>query len=228
MTTGLNTNPATAPVAPVSGVPMPKRTYPRRRNPALASLGVLLVVIGALAGWQFVRVATAGDDAVIAVYQQVPQGGKLTAADLQVVRIAPVKGLTPVPASMMSAIVGQYATVTLMPGTLLTTAEVTRTTAIGADQAVVGLELTAPQRPQRALRPGDHVLLIQVPAASGGTTTDASVPDLPVTPATVQDVGEPDNQDTAVVDVLVPQSVAGTLAALANLQRVSVVLVSGG
>jgi hypothetical protein len=71
-------------------------------------------------------------------------------------------------------------------------------------------------------------MLIQVPAPNGATTGDsAAVPDLPSTPATVQDVGKPDNQNTAVVDVLVPQTVSSTVAALANLQRISVVLVAG-
>jgi hypothetical protein len=211
-----------------AGAPMPRRSYPRRRSPALVSLGVVLVVIGALAGWQFVQSATSADRQVIAVYQDVPQGEQITADDLQVVGIVPVHGLLPIAASRMSSVVGQYAKVTLVPGTLLTDADLSTSNVVGPDDAVIGLELTANQRPQRTLRPGDHVMLVPIPAANGGGAADqADVPVMSILPATVVDVGHPDNQNTAVVDVLVPKGDATAVAGLANLSRVAVILVAG-
>jgi len=205
--------------------PMPRRPNPRRRSPALASLGVVLVVVGALAGWRYVSAASSDDRPYIAVFQPVSAGEQITAADLQVVTITSARGLTPVPASEMDTIVGEYAKVALLPGTLLTHGDVTPTNAVGPNQALVGLKLAATQRPGRALRAGDHVLLVSVPQSNG--TNQASGTSLPLLPATIVDVGAPDNENTAVVDVLVPVSDATSVAALANLGQVSVVLVAG-
>jgi hypothetical protein len=204
---------------------MPRRANPRRRSPALASLGVVLVVVGALAGWRYVAAASSDSRPYIAVYQQVSAGEQIKAGDLQVVTITSVRGLTPVPASEMQSIVGQFAKVSLVPGTLLTAADVTPTNAVGPNQALVGLKLAATQRPGRGLRAGDHVLLVAVPQANG--TDQATGTSLPPLPATIVDISAPDNQNTAVVDVLVPVAQATAVAALANLGQVSVVLVAG-
>jgi hypothetical protein len=220
---------AAPPAMPATGIQppaaMPRRSNPRRRSPALASLGVVLVVIGALAGWRYVGAASSDSHPYIAVYQQVSVGEQITSADLQVVTITSVRGLTPIPASQMSSIVGQFAKVALVPGTLLTTGDVMATNAVGANQALIGLELAATQRPGRRLRPGDHVLLVSVPQSSGANQAGST--SLPLLPATVVDVNAPDNQNTAVVDVLVPVAEATSVAALANLSQISVVLVAG-
>ncbi len=221
---------AAPPAIPATGVqapaPMPRRSNPRRRSPALASLGVVLVVIGALAGWRYVGAASSDSHPYIAVYQPVSPGEQITSGDLQVVTITTARGLTPIPASQMSSIVGQFAKVALVPGTLLTTGDVTSTNAVGPNQALVGLKLAATQRPGRTLRPGDRVLLVSVPQSSGATQTGG--PTLPLLPATVVDVNAPDDQNTAVVDVLVPVAEATSVAALANLNEIAVVLVAAG
>jgi hypothetical protein len=191
----------------------------------MASLGIVLVVVGALAGWQYVASASSGSHPYLAIYQQVPVGEQITAADLQVVSIVPVHGLTPIPSSQMSRVVGQYAKVALVPGTLVTNAQLTPTNAVGPNQALVGLKLAATQRPGRALRPGDKVMLVAVPDQNGAV--DADSPTLPMLQASVVDVGSPDTDNTAVVDVLLPMTNVSVVAALANESRVSVVLVSG-
>jgi hypothetical protein len=221
---------AAPPAVPTTGIhppaAMPRRSNPRRRSPALASLGVVLVVIGALAGWRYVAAASSDSRPYIAVYQQVSVGEQITSADLQVVSITSVRGLTPIPASQMSSIVGQFAKVALVPGTLLTAGDVTTTNAVGPNQALIGLKLGATQRPGRGLRAGDHVLLVSVPQSAG--SSQAGAPSLPLLPAIVIDVNAPDTQNTAVVDVLVPVAEATAVAALANLSEISVVLVAAG
>lgn len=206
-------------------VPLPRRASPRRRSPALASLGVVLVVVGALAGWQYVSAMSAKDRPYLAVYQEVSAGEQISRDDLQVVSISSSRGLTPIPAAQMDTIVGQFAKVALVPGTLLTDGDVTPTNAVGPNQALVGLKLAATQRPGRRLRAGDHVLLVSVPEANG--TDQSAGTTLPLLPATIVDVGAPDTDNTAVVDVLVPVTDATAVAALANLGQVSVVLVAG-
>ena len=95
--------PPASPATSGSPVPaaMPRRPNPRRRSPALASLGVVLVVVGALAGWRYVAAASSDSRPYIAVYQPVSAGEQITAADLQVVTITSARGLTPIPASQM-------------------------------------------------------------------------------------------------------------------------------
>src|ERR1700748_3419190 len=77
----------------------PRRGNPRRRSPAMVSIGVLLVVLGALGAWRFVGVAASGTHPYLAVYRPVPLGQKITADDLQVVSITHADGLSPVPSS---------------------------------------------------------------------------------------------------------------------------------
>ncbi len=215
--------------APPNGImPAPPRAGGRRRrSPVMASLGVLLVVLGALGGWRYVAASSTATDAYIAVYQAVPVGAEITSDDLQTVQITTARGLTPIPASDASRVIGQYAKVALVPGTLLTDGDLMPTNAIGTDQALVGLQLTATQRPGRTLKPGDQVLLIEVPPVTGVSSV-ADTSTMPTTPATVVEVGDPDNNNNAVVDVVIPVADAGVVASFANQSRVSVALVAGG
>jgi hypothetical protein len=193
----------------------------------MASFGVLLVVIGALAGWRYVASNSTATDAYIAVYQGVPVGGQITAEDLQAVNISTARGLSPIPASDADKVIGQYAKVELVPGTLLTDADLMATNAVGPGQALIGLQLTAAERPDRALKPGDQVLLIEVPPTNGlgaQDTTGTTTMTMATMPATVVEVGEPDNTGNAVVDVVIPVADAPVVAWFANQSRVAVVL----
>ncbi len=201
----------------------------RRRSPAMASLGVILVVVGALAGWRYVASTTTGTDTYLAVYQAVPVGGQITADDLQSVRISTARGLAPIPAADASTVIGQYAKVDLVPGTLLTDGDLMATNAIGPDQALIGLDLTSSERPGRTLKPGDHVLLVEVPPDTGiSSAADTETATMPTMPATVVEASDPDTNNNAVIDVVIPVADASVVAAFANESRVAVVLVSGG
>jgi hypothetical protein len=191
----------------------------------MVSLGVVLVIIGALAGWRYVASASTGTRAYIAVYQAVPMGGRITADDLQSVSISSARGLTPIPVSEAHRVIGEYAKVPLVPGTLLTDGELTTSNAIGPNQAMVGLQLGPGQRPGRQLKAGDQVLLVLVPPTNGDTGTDpATMANLA---ATVVEASAPDTNNSAVVDVVIPVNDASAIAAYAKLGRISAVLVSG-
>jgi hypothetical protein len=219
------TAPSGAPTMVVPPAP-PRRMNPRRRNPAMASLGVLLVVIGALGAWRYVGVAASGTHAYLAVYAQVPMGGVVTAADLQVVRITPAAGLLPIAASRMDEVVGTYAKVDLYPGTLLTTDELTHTASPAPDQALVGLKLAADQRPGRVLRTGEHVVLVLVPDASSTVTPTPGVA-LPTWQATVAGIYDVQTDGSQVVDVFVANADLAAVATAADADRIAAVLVAG-
>jgi hypothetical protein len=205
---------------------MPKVGPRRRRNPALASLGVVLVVVGALGGWRYVVAAGPQTASYLAVYQRVPVGAKITMDDLQTVSITSAHGLTPIPASEMDRVVGEYAQVELVPGTLLTDAEIATKNVVSPGQALIGLELSSSQRPGRALKAGDKILLVSVPS-TGGADDTGTVAKMPTTPATVVGVTTPDNDDNSVVDVTVPVTDASIVAVYADQNRIAAVLVAG-
>jgi SAF domain len=197
----------------------------------MVSLGVVLVVVGALAGWRYVASSSSGAHAYLAVYQPVSIGEKITSDDLQSVTITSARGLTPIPAAQASRVIGEYAKVDLVPGTLLTDGDLASSNAVGANQALIGLQLSSQQRPARALKPGDRVLLISVPPAAG---VDASIDPtsvaatMPVLPATVIEASAADDSGDAVIDVVIPVQDASVVASFANQGRVAAVLVSEG
>ncbi|HEY2791467.1 MAG TPA: flagellar biosynthesis protein FlgA [Micromonosporaceae bacterium] len=232
---------STAPTLPAPAYPPTNGVAPnsvprvgpgRRRSPALVSLGVVLVIVGALGAWRYVASASATTHPYLAVYRAVPIGGQIVAADLQSVSITPAHGITPIPASQASRVIGEYATVALVPGTLLVDGELSTTNAIGPNEALVGLDLAPAQRPNRKLQPGDHVLLIEVPEPNGSgaaASTSSSAPqNMPTMPATVRDVGIADNDGNVVVDVVVPQDSGSLVAYFADQSRVAAVLVAAG
>jgi hypothetical protein len=228
------TAPKGAPAAPPPGAPgfapgvaPPRRTNPRRRSPALVSLGVVLVVLGALAGWRFVGIAASGTHPYLAVYNAVPMGGQIQASDLQVVHITPADGLLTIGAGDIDEVVGTYAKVDLYPGTLLTTDQLTHTPGPGVNDALIGLQLQPDQRPGRDLKSGDHVMLVEMPDPAAANSTVTPPGGLPTWPATVIEVEDVATDGSQVVDVQVARPDLAVVAALADASRVAVVLVAG-
>jgi hypothetical protein len=202
----------------------PRRGTPRRRSPAMVSIGVILVVLGALGAWRFVGVAASGTHPYLAVYRPVAIGAPITAADLQVVRITSAAGLNPIDADEEHLVIGRYARVQLVPGSLLTAAELTRSPSPGAGQALVGLQLKPNQRPSRSLRPGQKVTLIQTPDQSS-TKFDPNA--APTWDASVLDVSAVQNDGSQVIDVIVDSGDVAAVATMGNAGRIVAVLVPG-
>ncbi len=178
----------------------------RQRRIGLAALAVVLVVgFGALAGALVLR---SGDRvAVVAVVHAVPAGGQVKAGDLGIVDVA-VAGIPTVPATSLTALVGRYAAVPLISGTLLSPVSLTDQPKPGPGEAVVGLQLPVGRLPMDALHSGDVLRLVLVPrdgaaagasvlvqratvlqsnrdAVNGGTAVSVLVPDTQATALTV-------------------------------------------
>jgi len=228
VSTQIHAGPA-VPLAPIPPAAPPVGPS-RRRSPALVSLGVVLVVLGALAGWRYVASVSGGAHAYIAVYQPVRMGDRITADDLQSVTISSARGLTPIPAADADRVIGQYAAVPLVPGTLLTDADLVASNRVGPAQALLGLDLSPMQRPNRSFAPGDTVMLVAVPPpAGGGDTGSAPTPQstMPTMSATVVGIGQPDADGNLVVDVVIPKASADVVAWYADQNRIAAALVAG-
>ncbi len=220
----------TLPTSPRHATPSSLRISPaaRRRSTPWIALGVLLVLGCALA-FGVVSTRLGERQAVLAVARHVPAGQVLDAADLATVHVTVDPGLRPIPASEQPRVVGRPAAVPLLPGALLTPAELGAPSTLGSGQAVVALALKAGRFPP-ALASGARVLVADTGAGSGTTPADGSSAVLADTPlaesATVVDVQRPadETQDTTVVSLQVTASSASRLAAAGAADRVALVL----
>jgi len=148
----------------------PSQTRRRRNWPRIGAALGLAVACGALSVALY---ASAGArKPVLAVARAVPAGSVITASDLRAVRVADDPGLAPIPVGAVGGVLGQHAAVALVPGTLLTRADLSGGPTIPAGWASVGLDLKAGQLPA-GLIPGQTVVVVITPpagqAASAGS-----------------------------------------------------------
>lgn len=203
--------PLDAPVAP------PKVVRQRRMRPGLLGLAVLLVVLGGL-GSAFAVTSVRATGTYLAVAREVPVGRELTADDVIRVQVAGGQGLSPVPASKLDEVVGMRATVPLVPGTLLTMAQLTDAPMVGPGQQQIALGLKASEVPAKELRPGDKVLLFSTPDRNERTTAPSTR-----FQATVIDTARPDKANTVLYLALASRDVPAVVN-LAAANRIAVVL----
>ncbi|XVU24224.1 SAF domain-containing protein [Actinoplanes sp. CA-054009] len=210
----------------------PKLVSPRRRSQARIAASVAIVVVFALAGWWFYRTQTA-QLPYLAVSQQVPIGTPISKADLTIAYLNGAGGLSPIPADQASRVLGKQAAVTLVPGTLLTTAQLADKVFPAPGQLLVGISLKATALPATVLHPGDKVQLVQTPdprgavSVTGRSGADPALLNPPTTPAAVVDVGSPTPAGDRVVDVTVAATVGPHIAALAAAGRIAIVVSAG-
>ncbi|WP_049574634.1 hypothetical protein [Nonomuraea sp. SBT364] len=138
---------------------------PRERKPALAALALLLILGGALA--TTLLVLRSGDRvSAIRIVQQIGAGQRFTPQALEEVQIADT-GIAYVSWSQRQKVLGSFAAVTILPGTLLTSdMGVDASEELGPGKAVVGLALKPGQMPQ-GLEKGDRVQVVYVPGDEG-------------------------------------------------------------
>lgn len=160
--------------------------------------GVVLVVGCALA-FGLASLRLSGDDAVLAVAQPVPAGQVLTASELRVVRVSPAAGLQPVLAGAESTVLGRPAAVTLVPGTLLTSADLGSPPAGAGAADVVALALKAGAFPP-SLGPGDSVAVVPVAtsASAAGAPLTGNLPPIAAVVVGVQAAPQGSSADEVV------------------------------
>lgn len=211
--------PVSAPVEP------PKVVRQRRMRPGLLGLAILLIALGGL-GAAFAVTSVRATGSYLAVSRQVPVGTALSPDDLVSVQVAGGQGLKPVPAADIDKVVGLRAAVTLVPGTLLSMAQLTEKPLLGRGQQQVAVGLKPGQVPAKQMRSGDKVLLVSTPAqnAAGdqrpnqvtryeGTVVDATLPD--------EDEAD---RGTTILYVAVANRDAPAVVTLASQGRLAVIL----
>lgn len=178
----------------------------RKRRPGMVAAGVVLV--GGFATVAAGLVARSDHTvAVLAVARPVAAGQVLTTSDLRVARISG-SGLSAMPASALSSVVGETATGALQPGTLLVASMLSRSPVPGAGLQVVAVAEKSTLVPV-GVTAGRYVSLVQV--AAQGRSGSAAGPVL-VDRARVVGVRVDQTGGTTVLSVEVPSQLAPAVA----------------
>lgn len=214
---------AASPVAAPYAVP---RVAPQRRwRPALVWLAVALVAAGGLIAAAVLRkVGTTAE--YLAVSSTVEVGSTIERSDLSTVRITVDPALKPIRASAADEVIGKFAAVALVPGTLLTRAQLTDTAVPGQGEQLVGLSLPQERLPAERIKPGARVLLIVT--ADGGPVGDQQATAAPLSiKATAVDVRAGAKEGTTLLNVAVADRDGPLIASRAAAGRIVVALTSG-
>jgi hypothetical protein len=209
-----------APPAPAAqGLAPPPRL---RRRPALIAGAVVSICLGALlAAWAWS--STSATQEVLAARDTIARGAVITSDDIARVRISSDPALAPLPASAYDDLLGQFAALDISAGGLLTAESITADPMPPEGMSVVGVALTSAQVPSLALRSGDRVRVVVTPGE--GAETVAATPAF----SEAEVVGSRTDELTGelLVDLMIPQSEATTLAARVSTGNVALVLDSG-
>lgn len=216
------------------------RTEPNRlpapvriRRPILA-IASIAVVFASVAVFVSIYSRASHQVAVIAITRSVQPGERITVNDLGSANVVVSGTVAPVPVSQAQDIVGQFAAVALVPGSLLTMADVSNVHPLASGDAVVGIALKDGQLPSAGVEPGDQVMVVQTgtpgtPApststASGGANSSTGVL---VPSARVYGVASPPLNSSGaseLVSIEVSSTVAAEVSVAAAADQVSLVL----
>ena len=219
-TTRTTTSPIDSATAPSRQDPIAPRG---RRRPGVIAAGVFIGVLGAIgAAWM---VGAAGDRTeVVVMARDVAFGAPLRAEDLTTTWAALDPSVSVVAAADLDAVVGRIAGAHLTTGAIVVPEQLLEAGPPGAGQALVPLPVTTDRLPAGGLVAGDRLLVVDSP------TTAADPPE--VEPAafevTVVRVGAADLNGVAVLDVVVEEGDARSLAARAATGRFALVLLAPG
>lgn len=206
----------------------------RVRRPILA-VASIAVVFASVAVFVSIYSRANHQVAVIAITRSVQPGERIAANDIGSSNVVVSGTVSPVPVAEARDVVGKFAAVALVPGSLLTMADVSNSHPLGSGDAVVGIALKDGQLPSSGVEPGDDVMVVQTatpgtpaPATStvsgsGDTSTGVLVPS-----ARVYGVASPPPNSSGATSELVSIEVSATVAAevsvAAAADQVSLVL----
>ena len=144
----------------------------RRRSSRLVLVGVVLGVVGALAGLLTYREAGRRIE-VIAIARTVPFGQALVVEDLRAATLPTDSGLAAMPWTAVDGVVGRTAGTDLLPGQILTAAAVVNAAPPAAGEALIGVAVKPGQLPGAGLSPRDEVLVVPTTVTPSGTRSGA-------------------------------------------------------
>lgn len=170
----------------------------RRRN--RIALGVLLAAI-AIGGNAFLYASLDEKDPAVQVVRDVPAGEQLTSDMLRTVEVDVDSTVNLVAGDQLDSLVGSYAKVRLVSGSLVTTEALQSTPLVSAGSSVVAIQVGEGTLPI-GVRERVAIVLV-IPGEAGPTSIDARVVGLPVATGSALGVEslsvEVDQNDAATV-----------------------------
>jgi hypothetical protein len=218
----------------------PLRLAPRGsgRRPVIAVASLAVVVVCA-ALFAVIYVHSSRLVAVIGVARQVPQGQALEVGDLRQIDVSIAGGVDVVPVTDASEVIGRQASVTLLPGTLLSPSDLGVAQVLPAGQAIVGVDLKPGMMPASGVTAGETVLVVLTtpagtalsvdnPGAAGSKSTQ-SQPTVIATATVIGVNSSPDDGGSGdvVVSLDVPLLKAPLIADTSAAGQAALVLVGG-
>ncbi len=193
----------------------------RQRKPGYIALAVVLIIGLAVAfGWFY---QSSGAKApVVVVIAPVAAGHPVLRQDLSTIDVS--GGVVAVAGDHMDSVLGQIATVDLLPNTLLQRSMVTSADTLPSGDAQVGVALKGGQVPAEGLSPGDSVEIVALPdkgAAGAGQSAAVLVSSAKVFAA----VTDPAQVGGLLVTVTVPAASAVPVAQASGTGLVALVKV---
>lgn len=188
----------------------------RDRRPALAALALLLILGGALAS-ALIAYRSGDRVDVLVARADIEIGQTVTAADFGIARVAS-DGAATIEAAAAENFVGTSATTRIPAGTLLNRSMFLSASSVAPLRSVVvGLVLSASQRPAVELRAGDVVRVFLVPRDAGGVTTGTVL----ASAVRVAEIGSSAGGDTLRLSLLVPEGTATAIVGAAATNSIA-------
>jgi SAF domain len=158
--------PAPAPGSPAAELASKPGLRMRPHRPMRALAGALVVVASVVAALAlYARIGERTN--VLAVSRDVLAGEQIGDSDLKVVSISSDDGIPTIPASQRSAIVGQYARVRVLSGSLLSADSVQPRPIVDPERVLMSVVVPAGLVPV-GLREQSRVVLVVTPPTTGG------------------------------------------------------------
>lgn len=207
---------------PLPGVPKPLRT--RQTRPALTALGVVLILgLGVLGGAAYH--SAGAKTPVVVVIQTVPKGHVVTRNDLSTIDVG--GSVVAVAGNHLDSVLGEMATVDLLPDTLLQRSMVSAGPVLAANAAQVGVQVTGGQIPADGLAPGDTVEVLALPAkGTVAVATPATATMLVAKAAVFSTRADPSSAAGTLVTLSVPAASAAAIATASGDGLVALVKVA--
>lgn len=208
--------------SPLNGDRSSRPTEPiGRRNNTRIALGLIVLVLCVLAAvTMYGRTNNRVD--VLVMRRPVALGQRLNADDLGSVSISSDAGLRILATSERSTVIGQIATVGLLPGSLLSPSQISAGPAVPNGMVITGATLKSGQFPI-GLEAGDQVLLVE---SAPGSATGSSADPTERGNARVLDIEQlKDANSSVAVSLVVPAAGATAVASAGADGRLTLVVV---
>ena len=195
------------------GNPLPTR----HRRPGYIALAVVLIVgLAAVGAYWY---SQAGQKTpVVVVIRDVPAGHVIGRSDVSTVDVA--GAVTAIGGSRINSVVGEVATVELLPNTLLHRSMLTSSGPLPASDALVGVGLKPGQLPATGLAAGATVQVLQLPnkdTVTGAGSAAALTAIVLAAQATVYgSTSDPSQTGGTLMTLIVPKAASSAIAAASS------------